>query len=331
MNSDQKKILEWYRENKRPLPWRKNRDPYRIWISEVMLQQTTVTAVIPYYEKFMESFPTVKKLASAPESQVIKHWAGLGYYSRARNLHKSAKILNETGFPRTYKELIQLPGFGPYTSRAVTSIAFDENVGVLDGNVIRVLSRKEGLIENPWWTSKGRQKLQELADQVVQDTPAHETNQALMELGATVCTPKKPSCLICPWLKPCQGQKKGLTEKIPQAKPKRAKEIWHWKVQLIQNRGRVALLPNDYTPFLKKQWIFPGTIQQKKTAPKKFDLRHSITHHDIYICVEKNTLTQLPRSQKKNCQWFQQENLSEVNPSSILKKVLGVTITQTLC
>lgn len=324
MTLEQKKLLKWYQENQRPLPWRKNRDPYRIWISEVMLQQTTVTAVIPYYEKFMQSFPSLKELAAAQENQVLKHWAGLGYYSRARNLHKAAKILNQQGFPKSYKELIQLPGFGPYTSRAVTSIAFDENVGVLDGNVIRVLSRKEGLINNPWWTNQGRQKLQDLVDKIVDGTPTHKANQALMELGATICTPRNPSCLICPWLKICKGQKQGLTEDIPQPKPKRAKEIWHWQIQLVKNKGRVALLPNDYTPFLKKQWIFPGEIKQKKTAPKKFDFRHSITHHDIYVSVEKNSLSQLSLTQRKNKQWFAQEILSEVNPSSLLKKVLNL-------
>src|SRR5690606_28771755 len=135
-------LLRWYAENRRDLPWRKGRDPYRVWISEVMLQQTTVRAVIPYYERFMERFPTVAALAAAPEEQVLNSWAGLGYYSRARNLHRAAKALAELkGFPKTHMELAKLPGFGEYTSRAVSSIAFGEPVGAVDGNLIRVISR----------------------------------------------------------------------------------------------------------------------------------------------------------------------------------------------
>lgn len=147
---DRASLVAWYQKNKRVLPWRKDRNPYRIWISEVMLQQTTVAAVVPFYERFLERFPTVDDLAKASIEQVYEVWAGLGYYSRARNLHKAAQSIFEHGFPQKAEQLIELSGFGPYTSRAVASLAFNEHVGVLDGNVIRVLTRRYGL-DIPWW------------------------------------------------------------------------------------------------------------------------------------------------------------------------------------
>ena len=201
-----KSLLLWYAENKRVLPWRANKNPYFIWISEIMLQQTTVTAVVPYFDRFIATFPTVEILAAAPQEKVLEMWAGLGYYSRARNLHQTAQQIAKTGFPKTAKELIQLKGFGPYTSHAVASIAFDEAVGVLDGNVIRILSRLFS-IPSKWWASKDKGELQSLAHLMAQSGPPSEVNQAMMELGATVCTTHKPLCVRCPWVKDCQALK----------------------------------------------------------------------------------------------------------------------------
>lgn len=315
----QQSLLSWYQENHRELPWRKDRDPYRIWISEVMLQQTTVTAVIPYYERFMQSFPTLSKLAKAPLAKVLEHWSGLGYYSRARNLHKSAKELHKNGFPRTYSELIQYPGFGPYTARAVTSLAFEEEVGVLDGNVIRVLSRL--LSKNvDWWTTKGRNELQVHADQLVKDVSPNQMNQALMELGASLCAPTSPACLLCPWSSKCRARKEGDPTMYPKSKPRRAKEVWIWRPQLVQKRGRLALVRNGYAPFLKGQWLCPGTAEKVMRAPEKFHFRHGITHHEIYVVVQKKS--DLATRWKKEIQWVPQKALHEFNPTSLMKKVL---------
>ncbi|MCB0368811.1 MAG: A/G-specific adenine glycosylase, partial [Bdellovibrionales bacterium] len=220
-------LSKWYLKNRRPLPWRAHKDPYAIWISEVMLQQTTVAAVIPYYERFISNFPTVKALANAPVEQVLENWSGLGYYSRARNLHKSAQILATKGFPSSYLDLIELPGFGPYTSRAVSSIAFGENVGVLDGNVIRVLSRHFGIAE-PWWETKVRKKFQDLVDQIVNKGNSSVLNQALMELGATVCTPEKTLCVLCPLNKTCYALKKDEVQKFPLKKKKPKMLLWSY-------------------------------------------------------------------------------------------------------
>lgn len=316
--TDHKKLLKWYQENKRDLPWRRSKDAYRIWISEVMLQQTTVVAVIPYYERFLKKFPTVKDLAKAPESDVLEAWAGLGYYSRARNLHKAAKEIMANGFPKNAAGLLELPGFGPYTSRAVASIAYDEAVGVLDGNVIRVLSRKYGK-KTEWWNSAPRDELQKMSDSLAEIGSPAEINQALMELGATVCTPQKVSCLLCPWSSDCVAREKNLVEKLPLKKPRKESEVWVWQPEVHIRKNQVALVQNTYAPFLKGQWIFPGKVLTQEKKPKNFDVKHFITHHDIYIQIDKDSRT--PKS-SKTIQWVELKNLKQVNPSSLLTKVL---------
>jgi len=316
--TDHRKLLKWYLENKRDLPWRRNKDPYSIWISEVMLQQTTVVAVIPYFEKFLKLFQTVRDLAQAPESKVLEAWAGLGYYSRARNLHKAAKEIAANGFPRTAEGLLELPGFGPYTSRAVASIAFGEAVGVLDGNVIRVLSRKYGK-KLEWWNTKGREELQKISDEMALEGSPGEINQALMELGATICTPQKVSCLLCPWNSDCTAREKNLIDKLPLKKPRKESEVWIWRPEVHIKKNQVALVLNHQAPFLKGQWIFPGEVLTSKEKPKKFDVKHFITHHDIYIQIQKDSRT--PKS-STNTQWVELKNLKQVNPSSLLTKVL---------
>lgn len=316
LKTDHKLLAQWYKKNKRDLPWRASKDPYRIWLSEVMLQQTTVVAVIPYFEKFTTLFPKVQDLAKAPESDVLEAWAGLGYYSRARNLHKAAKALAEQGFPKTAAELLELPGFGPYTSRAVASIAFGEKVGVLDGNVIRVLSRRYGL-KLEWWNNKGRQQLQEMSDQLSLLGEPDVINQALMELGATVCTPKKVLCMMCPWAAQCVSHDKNLVDKLPLQKPRKKSETWVWKPLVSIKNNQVALIKNDYAPFLKGQMIFPGQISLEKNKPKDYDAKHNITHHDIFIQItEKKSLS------VKNVEWVKINELKKVNPSSLLQKVL---------
>ena len=313
---DHKQLTQWYKKNLRPLPWRENKNPYRIWLSEVMLQQTTVVAVIPYFEKFLNKFPTVQDLANAPESEVLEAWAGLGYYSRARNLHKAAKALAAQGFPETAAELLELPGFGPYTSRAVASIAFGEKVGVLDGNVIRVLSRRYGL-KLEWWNSKGRDLLQGISNDLAALGSADVVNQALMELGATVCTPQKVMCMLCPWAATCVSREKNLVDTLPLKKPRKDSEVWVWKPLVSMKNSKVALIKNDYAPFLKGQMIFPGEIAKEKNKPKAYDAKHNITHHDIFIQISQRK--SIPG---KNVEWVDIKDLKKINPSSLLQKVL---------
>jgi A/G-specific adenine glycosylase len=325
-----KSLAPWYAENQRALPWRESRDAYRIWLSEVMLQQTTVVAVIPYYERFLKRFPTLKSLGTAPVEDVLEMWAGLGYYSRARNLHKSAQaLLARKDFPRTAAELLELPGFGPYTSRAVASLAFGEAVGVLDGNVIRVLCRVFGL-KLEWWKSKEREELQQIADQLAQSADPYLVNQGLMELGATICTPQSPTCLLCPWSKFCVARAEDLTAELPLKKPRKAFEFWLWTPEVYLHRNKVALVRNDYAPFLKGQMLFPGSAKKVSQKPKKYDLKHGITHHDIYIQLASpirlsSAKKSLPASQK-DPQWISIDDLRKINPSKVLQKILDKSL-----
>ena len=312
-----RQLLDWYRSAKRELPWRAQKDPYRIWISEVMLQQTTVAAVVPYFHRFMDRFPHVQSLANASIESVYELWTGLGYYSRARNLHKAAQQIALKGFPKTKAELLELPGLGPYTASAVASIAFDEPVGVLDGNVIRVLSRLYN-IDSQWWNSAERNQLQKLADSFAELGEPSEINQALMELGATICTPKKTLCVSCPWVKTCAAYKADLVQLRPRPRPRKKMEVWIWEPHILIKNKKIALTKNDYAPFLRGAFIFPGEVKKAKTKPEKFAAKHTITHHEIFVIPQKKPKP--PRTQK--IEWVQIQNLSQKNPSILLKKVI---------
>src|SRR5271155_4667718 len=239
-------LLAWYQRHKRDLPWRRTKDPYRIWISEIMLQQTRVAAVIPYYERFLARFPDVRVLALAPEEEVLRLWSGLGYYSRARNLQAAAKqIMAQHGgeFPRDEESVLALPGIGRYTAAAILSIAFGEKHAVLDGNVARVLARL-GAIRGDLRESKRWQSLQNAAGELLDPKSSGDWNQAMMELGAMVCTPRAPQCLLCPVAKFCRARQLGLTETIPEKRKKRATvEITLAAAVLLAPRGRTLLLP----------------------------------------------------------------------------------------
>jgi A/G-specific adenine glycosylase len=324
--SSQQRLLNWYDEHKRDLPWRQTKDPYKIWISETMLQQTTSRAVIPYYERFLKRFPTVQSLAKAKIEDVLEMWAGLGYYSRARNLHKAAKLLAKN-FPNTHEELLAFPGFGPYTARSVASLAFGESVGVLDGNVIRVLSRLHNLAIE-WWKPRERQALQALADSCVRDVDSSQMNQALMELGATICMPQNPTCLMCPVRDACEARKQDTMTKLPLKKPKRNKEIWVWQTAVVEKNGRILLCKSKATPFFKDQWLLPGEAKQVKTAPKNFHFRHSITHHDIFVTLIEPSSSILDSVEKK---WVKASELRRHVPASLVEKALSARESQFDC
>jgi len=324
---DRSNLLKWYHKNKRVLPWRSSKNPYLVWISEVMLQQTTVKAVVPYYERFTARFPTLESLATAPIEDVLANWAGLGYYSRARNLHKAAQklhqIVTQTGrFPQSYTELIELPGFGPYTARAVSSICFSEKTGVLDGNVIRVLCRKYGY-DFDWWKTENKNFLQNLSDQLAQTKEVSDLNQALMELGATVCTPQKTLCPLCPWVKTCVSVKKKMVQEIPKKKTPPKKEIWFWNFDVYvsqkSQKESIYLVPNTKTPFLSNNWLPPSKAVQKKDKPKKFQFRHAVTKYDIF--VQLNVIRQ-KSSPSLEGQWVDLKEIKKVNPTSLIDKII---------
>jgi A/G-specific adenine glycosylase len=210
-------IINWYDSNKRDLPWRNTMDPYKIWLSEIILQQTKVQQGTSYFIRFIENFPKIEDLAKASEQEVLQLWQGLGYYSRARNLHKTAKIISSehsNNFPTSYKEIIKLPGIGDYTASAISSFAFQEAQAVLDGNVFRVLSRIFNW-STPIDSTKGKKEFRELAqDFLFKNDPATH-NQAIMEFGAMLCTPKSPTCDLCPIIQFCEANKQGTISELP--------------------------------------------------------------------------------------------------------------------
>ena len=243
-------LIEWYLISKRSLPWRDTRDPYLIWLSEVILQQTRVAQGLPYFEKFRTAYPSINDLAVADEEEVLKLWQGLGYYSRARNLKKTAEIIcKDYGgrFPETYKELLKLKGIGPYTAAAIASFAFKEKKAVVDGNVYRVLSRVFG-IDEPIHKSSGQKLFQELADSLIDSENPDLFNQAIMEFGAMECTPKKPNCSGCIFNDRCVALATSKIDDLPVklSKIKVRKRYLHYLMLLDQHRNtRFVKRPND--------------------------------------------------------------------------------------
>ncbi len=255
------RLLDWYARHQRDLPWRHTQDPYAIWVAEIMLQQTRVETVIAYYERFMAQFPTLESLAAAPQHQVLKAWEGLGYYARARNLHKAAQVVMDEldgQLPPSTDALIYLPGVGRYTAAAVASIAFGADVVALDGNLHRVLCRIFSIDDDPGRPNTQR-KLERLARWMLPPGRAGDFNQALMDLGATICTPSNPSCLICPIVNQCLAQCEGIQKELPiratrTKRPSRdvtAGIIW-------DSNGSFLITQRPQDAMLGGMWEFPG-------------------------------------------------------------------------
>jgi A/G-specific adenine glycosylase len=253
-------LLDWYYENKRDLPWRENQDPYKVWVSEIMLQQTKVDTVIPYFHDFMEKFPTVYDLAKANEQDVLKTWEGLGYYSRARNLQSAVKEVVETyegKVPETPEELGSLKGIGPYTKGAILSIAYNQPEPAVDGNVMRVFSRVFN-IEDDIAQMKTRKKFEELVREVISKEDPSSFNQAIMDLGATICTPKSPACLFCPVQEYCKAFAKGVQEELPvKTKAKKQKKLSYMVLLIKNNKDEYLIEKRPDTGLLASLWQFP--------------------------------------------------------------------------
>jgi A/G-specific adenine glycosylase len=282
-------LLAWFREFQRDLPWRRTRDPYRIWLSEIMLQQTRVAAVVPYFEKFLERFPDVRSLAEAPQEEVLRLWSGLGYYTRARNLQRAAQIIvvkHGGEFPRELDAALALPGIGAYTAAAILSIAYGEKLAVLDGNVARVLARIEAvrgdLREGTRW-----KELQSGASRLLSPESPGDWNQAMMELGATLCTPRAPQCLLCPVATYCRARKLGLAEDIPQRRKKReAVRVALVAAVFLTPKGETLLLPpaksrgnsaGDIPTLVSGMWHFPTQSIEGDSAKALRALLRSIS------------------------------------------------------
>jgi A/G-specific adenine glycosylase len=346
-------LLGWFATYQRNLPWRRDSDPYRIWISEIMLQQTRVAAVIPYFEKFCARFPNVRALAEAEEAEVLRMWSGLGYYSRARNLQAAAQqIVSEYGgtFPATEEHIRALRGIGKYTTNAILSIAFGKNHAVVEGNVARVVARLEALRgdlrEGPRWES-----LQRTADRLLPPEAPGNWNQAMMELGATICTPRSPQCLLCPVAKFCRARKHGLQDVIPEKRKKRATvSVLLAAAVLVDDRSRCILLPpprktaekarsDDIPTLVSKMWHFPTTPVSKdpvsdlrqylknivgaKGLPLRFvalpKIRHAVTYRAISLLPFRVEFKELPRV--TGAKMILLKDFSSVPVSNLTRKV----------
>ncbi len=264
LHSFQRRLLDWFRAHQRALPWRANRDPYRIWVAEVMLQQTRIAAVLPHYHRFLKAFPTVGTLARASQEKVLKRWSGLGYYSRARNLHRAAReIVTRYGgeFPRALEATLALPGVGRYTAAAVLSIAFDYPLAALDGNVARVLARL-GAIRGDLRAPRRWRQLAASAQSHLAVAAPGDWNQALMELGETICTPQIPRCALCPVSRWCLARARNLTGEIPSPRRRPAPvKIRIAAAILRDSRGRTILVrdPGAHDDVLfSRMWQFPA-------------------------------------------------------------------------
>jgi A/G-specific adenine glycosylase len=346
-------LLGWFATYHRNLPWRRDRDPYRIWISEIMLQQTRVAAVIPYFEKFCARFPDVRALAEAEEAEVLRMWSGLGYYSRARNLQAAAQqIVREHGgaFPSTEQHIRALRGIGKYTTNAILSIAFGKKHAVVEGNVARVVTRLEAvrgdLREGARWES-----LQLTADRLLAPEVPGNWNQAMMELGATICTPRSPQCLLCPVAKFCRARKLGIQELIPEKRKKRATVgVVLAAAVPVDDRSRCILLPppkkgsekalaDDIPTLVSKMWHFPTTAVREDPAsdlrrylkssvgatlvPSQFvplrKVRHAVTYRAISLLPFLVKFKKLPRVKGSRIIFL--KDFSSVPVSNLTRKV----------
>jgi len=344
----QGRLLGWFRANRRAYPWRRNSDPYRVWIAEIMLQQTRIAAVIPYYEKFLARFPDFESLALAPEQEVLRHWAGLGYYSRARNLHKAAQAIVENHggrFPREHAAALALPGIGRYTAAAILSIAYNAPHAALDGNVARVLARlyaiRGDLREPQRW-----KQLEHIAQAALGRESPSDWNQALMELGETICTPKSPQCAQCPVARHCEGHRLGAVAEIPAPRKKPATVTQHIAAAvLLDARGRTLLVrdPGAHDGVLfSRMWQFPAvefaknpaaTLAAHLRAELRFDpppltelphAKHGVTFRNITLVPFVARVESLPPIARSRRLYLRQ--IDRVPISNATKKIAQAAI-----
>lgn len=315
-------LSDWYRHGHRDLPWRRTSDPYRIWVSEIMLQQTRAQTVIPYYERFLARFSTVEELAAASEQDVLALWSGLGYYSRARNLRRAAETIAKSGgFPRDYDAIRALPGIGDYTAAAVASIAFRLPHAVLDGNVLRVVARVENDpadITAP----RTRERFREVAQSWLDPRNPGLFNQALMELGATVCLPKNPLCLVCPLASLCRARQEGTAAQLPVKLRKTAPVKIAGVLLVVRREGRILLRQRE--PDSRRMagfWDLPAPedLPRIRTGREFGEVRHTITHHHYTLTVRAATFAGIARHPY---QWFEPAQCGAIPLSTTARKAL---------
>ena len=319
------RLTRWYDGARRDLPWRRTKDPYRILVSEVMLQQTRAQAVIPYYEKFLERFPSAAELAGASEPELLRYWSGLGYYQRARNLQKAARRIVEQGaFPQEYESILELPGVGAYTAAAVASIAFGLRHAVVDGNVLRVIARHTGDASDIGAAST-KLRFESVARKLLGRGDPGRFNQAMMELGATVCLPRNPLCLLCPVAADCEARQQGSQSQLP-VKSKRARTVRIAATLLVVERaGRILL--HQRTPESRRMpgfWELPSAEQLPEATAQETvgSFRHTITNHHYSFTVVK-AITSPPAN---GFEWFDESQLGGIPLSTVTRKALALLL-----
>jgi A/G-specific adenine glycosylase len=332
-NHLQVKLLSWYDAHARDLPWRAKRphhmDPYKVWLSEIMLQQTTVAAVKDYFLKFVARWPSVEALAAAPLDDVLKAWAGLGYYARARNLHKCAGVVTRDfggRFPEEPEQLLRLPGIGPYTAGAIAAIAFGKPFAAVDGNVERVLSRLDA-IEIPLPQSKP--EIKQRAQEIMPAERAGDFVQALMDLGATICTPKSPNCLICPWTDDCAGRRRGIADTLPRKAEKKAVPTRKGNAYLaLRHDGAVLLRRREEKGLLGGMMEVPGTLLED-AAPFEADwkklrgkVEHTFTHFHLVVTVWRAQIRSVPLLDEQYA-WVSKDEIGGEALPTVMRKVLA--------
>jgi A/G-specific adenine glycosylase len=295
MKQFQSRLVRWYNEKKRNLPWRETSDPYLIWLSEIILQQTRVDQGLNYFLNFKRNFPSIDKLAKASEMEVLNLWKGLGYYSRARNLHETAKIISENYngvFPNTHDEILKLKGIGSYTAAAISSFAFNEPKAVLDGNVFRVLSRLFGM-ETPINTTQGKKEFQALADELLDRENPANYNQAIMEFGAIQCVPVNPKCYQCPLDFMCEAKARNTVKQLPIKIGKAKITNKYFVFQIFKNEGKVLLEKRTDSGIWKNMFQFPliefqdaaekmTFVQKGKYEYLSSEVKHILSHQHLY-------------------------------------------------
>jgi len=341
----QSRLLAWFRAHRRELPWRASRDPYRVWVAEIMLQQTRIAAVIPYYDRFLRRFPDVHTLARARQPEVLKFWSGLGYYSRARNLHAAAKTIvarHDAEFPRNLEAALDLPGIGHYTAAAVLSIAYDEPFAVLDGNVARVFARL-GALRSELREPRTWRNLLKTADELLARGAASDWNQALMELGETICTPQSPQCADCPISRWCDAHAQGLANEIPAPRKKRATVNVKIAAAILRDpQGRTLLVKDpgahDHVLF-SRMWQFPA-IEAKRSPKAELakhlhatlgidgatlealpEARHGVTFRNVTLLPFLARVNHLPASTGAPARVLPLEKIAQVPISSATRKI----------
>jgi len=334
MTQFSKKIIEWQRQKGRNnLPWQM-KSAYEVWISEIMLQQTQVETVIPYYLKFIKKFPEIKKLANSSEDVVMSLWSGLGYYSRARNIHKTAKIILrefDGEFPRYFDDLIKLPGIGPSTAGAILSLAFNAPGIILDGNVKRVIARYKG-IRNPIDNSKTQIEIKSFAETFLPKNSYRQYSQGIMDLGSILCRPKNPSCNLCPVNKNCLALKDGLQEIIPRKNPSKPKKEKNINWLLISSNNKILLKRNENKGIWKNLWLFPEKnvlsnenlqlLEEKESLP---DLIHNLSHRKLNISTKKFSIKNKDRLKIDRSQsvWVSKEDSVKMGMPKPIKEIIA--------